>query len=128
MPRVYVSGSVHDIDRVRETMIEVKGNNGVHHKITHDWTHYDGPKDGLAAWNEVQKQLKGIREADAVVLVAHPRLKAGWMEFGYAAALEKPIIIIPHDEVNPSLWYTLEKVWVLGDWDLVDAVYAVVPK
>jgi len=89
------------------------------HTITYDWTEYDGSKDNF---NEARRQYNGVGSADVLILVEHPRLKAGWMEFGVAVSLAIPTLVIPHPEVSPSMWYTFPNVNVIGNHTIPDAI------
>lgn len=108
MARVYVSGSIRDIERVRLLQDDLKA---AGHTITHDWTLYNGPKDNH---DEAERQLMGIRSADVLICVIHPRLKAGWMELGAAIIKRIPCIVIPHPDVSDSMWYSLPNVHLTG--------------
>ncbi len=107
--RYYISGSIHDIERVPHIIHDCRYHGGT---ITHDWTRYAGPKDNL---EEATRQLDGVRSCDTFVLVVHPRLKAGWMEMGAALALGREVVIVPHAEVSGSMWYTFPSVHVLQE-------------
>ena len=110
--RYYISGSIHDIERVRRVRDSCLSHGGA---ITHDWTLYAGPKDSL---EEAHRQLAGIRSCDTFVLVVHPRLKAGWMEMGVAVQLARNIVVVPHPEVSESMWYALPFVYVMKEAEL----------
>lgn len=102
--KVYVSGSIRDIEQVRKVQNEFIEEGW---EIAHDWTQYEGAKFGLEADHEANLQLDAVWQCDVFVLVEHPKLKAGWMELGAAIALDKPIVIQRHPDVNASLWYGL---------------------
>jgi hypothetical protein len=104
--KVYVSGSIRDIERCRSIMRDLEAQG---HVITHDWTAYAGPK---MSREEAQRQLEAVAACDTLVLVVHPRLKAGWMEFGAAVAQNKRVVVYLHPEVSESMWYTLPNVEV----------------
>lgn len=104
MARVYVSGSIRDVERVRSVQAKLRW---AGHNITHDWTLYEGAKLNPA---EAERQLHAVWEAECLVLLVHPRLKAGWMEFGAAVSHRLPCIVVPHEEVGDSMWYTLPMV------------------
>lgn len=120
MARVYVSGSIQDQPYVQNIIarLQLAG-----HEITHDWTAYKGRKDNC---DEAERQREGVRKADVLVLKVHPRLKAGWMEFGAACMLRIPIIVIPHSEVSDSMWYALPNVHMIGEFQIEAAVRKVV--
>lgn len=116
MSRVYVSGSIRDQPYVRNIIarLTLAG-----HVVTHDWTLYDGPKDNYV---EARRQQLAIKDCECLVLKVHPRLKAGWMEFGAACADGIPCIVIPHPEVSDSMWYSLPNVHMVGNYSIEDAV------
>lgn len=110
MDSVYVSGSIRDIEQVRQVQNEFTENGW---EIAHDWTQYAGDKFGPDAEDEAALQLNAVGDCDVFVLVEHPKLKAGWMELGAAIALDKPIVIQRHPDVNASLWYGLSGITFL---------------
>jgi hypothetical protein len=109
---IYVSGSIQDIAYVRGTMSLVKARG---HEITHDWTAYSGPKESA---EEASLQLAGVFDAELLICVTHPRLKAGWMELGAAIAHDLPCVVVRHPGVKRSMWFELPAVSEVdrGDW------------
>lgn len=119
--RVYVSGSIRDIENVRNIQNHLIERGC---SITHDWTRFSGPK---MTFEEADRQLRAVWAAEVLILVVHPRLKAGWMEFGAAVGHRVPCIVVPHADVSESMWYTLP--WVrmaTPDGDLAEDVFEVV--
>lgn len=108
MAKVYVSGSIRDVPLCRSVISTARD---AGHEITHDWTTYDGDKLNE---KEARRQLRGVLAADLFVLVVHPRLKAGWMEFGAAVTAHKHCLVLEHDFVSPSMWFTLPLVARVG--------------
>lgn len=107
MNYVYVSGSIRDIEQVKKVQNDFIKNGW---RVAHDWTQYTGGKSGPDAEREAKLQLAAIISCDAFVLIEHPKLKAGWMELGAALALDKPVVIQRHPEVNASMWYSLPEI------------------
>lgn len=105
---VYVSGSIRNMERARNVMNAFRD---AGHTITHDWTTWQGEKMHQP---EALRQRQGVFDADVLVLLVHPRLKAGWMEFGAAVAHDLPCVVVPDVLVSESMWYTLDTVHVMS--------------
>lgn len=102
MPDVYLSGSIHDPAAKQA----IRALHSLGYNVVHDWSLYTGPKRGPEAASEAQEQFRAVVEDAAYVIVMlHPRLKAGWIELGAALASGSHVIVVQHPEVGDSMWF-----------------------
>lgn len=93
--RVFVSGKVGDHEDVKD-LIAVLSQRG--HNVTFDWTSiehlrpYD--KNAGASQSAAELELAGVRDADVVIVMVHPRGVGLFVELGAALALGKHVIAI----------------------------------
>jgi nucleoside 2-deoxyribosyltransferase len=93
--RVYVAGKFADRERVREVQALVRARG---HSISWDWT--DQGKGQTITPEEqraiAERDLKGVRDADAFVLVIEqPYIYKGpWVELGAALAFNIPVYVL----------------------------------
>lgn len=88
------------------------------HTITFDWTQTveqhgnDGgldPKKIEFRRDCAEKDMKGVLSADAVVMIAHPRLCGTLIEVGMAIAWDIPVFILGELERN-SVFFSLPRI------------------
>lgn len=110
---VYVAGKTHDYMRVREVQRAVKR---LGHYITYDWTRdveRHGPDNEISVpTNEdmiyyAMLDLKGVREAEALIVLGHPRLCGALIEMGIAVALGIPIHMVEVEQYS-VFWHLPE--------------------
>lgn len=94
--RVYVAGKFQDRLKLREVM---EGLRKEGFEITHDWTFEDEESCTESELPEyltgcAQADLRGVRQADFVLLFGHPELKGALIEAGAALALNIPVMVI----------------------------------
>lgn len=116
MKNVYVAGKTDDWKHVREVQ-KLCVERGL--RITFDWTAIIaeiGPRGGLkgevddefrreCAYND----LKGVREADLLIMLCYPKLCGTLIEFGMAAEREMPIVVVGTPE-RDSVFFELDTV------------------
>ncbi len=93
--KLFVSGKIGDEALTREIMEGLK-NGG--HEITLDWTRighlkpYD--ENPSASAKAAVLEVQGVKEADALVLVAHDRGIGMYVELGVALGTGKPVYLL----------------------------------
>lgn len=113
--RAYVTASVRDTGRAERVMqsLTVAGVDTLH-----NWTGFTPEPEGQitpAGREEFRKQRAALSHAHFLVLLHHPRLKAGWMEYGFCVGRNIPVLALPHPEVSDSLWFNYERYRQLKD-------------
>lgn len=104
--KIYVAGRIEDFERVRRVQALVRE---AGYEISYDWTQgcqSDGSVSGVkgvtgstgALADICQKEIDGVRSADAVVLLL-PAGRGAHTELGLALALEKRVVIHSTDRV-----------------------------
>jgi nucleoside 2-deoxyribosyltransferase len=117
MKRVYVAGKTEDFPRVREAQ-RLCVERGM--TVTFDWTkviaNITGPSGGLKGEvdDEFRRKcayddLRGVREAELLVMLCYPRQCGTLIEFGVAAEREIPIVIVGTPE-RDSVFFELDTV------------------
>jgi len=66
------------------------------HEITHDWTEH-AYGDGHSRGEHAELDIKGVQDADAVVLLWYPNMLGAFIEVGAALGLGKPVYIVGED-------------------------------
>jgi len=90
--QIYVATKFSGMARAHHfmRMLEAHG-----HTITHDWTtleHHNRPRVQCAA-----DDLRGVKEADALVLLQVDAMRGAWIETGAALVLGKPVLVLGYD-------------------------------
>lgn len=122
--RVYVAAKFEEATRARGVMaeLEIAG-----HTITHDWTGEDierFPRDAAYRQRCAEEDLRGVRTADAVVVLNHPLLFGGAAEMGMACLLGLPVYVVGR-HIRENIFYNLPNVVTLfDDADVVPAIEA----
>jgi hypothetical protein len=102
--KVYVAGRTNMLTEVREIQAVVRKQGGV---ITHDWTKIvdevggAARDDGVSATRQgefARGDLRGVREANLVIMVAGPGLCGALVEVGAALGQDKPVLIYGEPE------------------------------
>lgn len=94
--RVYVIGKYEEKAKIRTLMLSLAE---AGHDITHDWTREDAGR-GTGAERlrnlrrRAQADYQGVRDAEAVIVLHHPQLCGGLVEFGVAAADPSKILCV----------------------------------
>lgn len=105
---VYVSGSIHDMERVQSVQ-RIFTENG--HHITFDWT----CAPAKASWNKHQTEARtlasamrvGVQTASLLVVIHPPigvKAQGTWIEMGIALAQGTPVWIIDPLSYGPFLY------------------------
>jgi hypothetical protein len=91
------------------------------HVITHDWTQEDaGNADNDYLRTCAAKDVQGVKDCDALVLINHPAVCGALVEFGIALGLGKHLILVDYD--GPSaIFYRLPNVYHVKN--LAEAVF-----
>lgn len=94
--KVYVAGKFQDKETVRKVQTILRCNG---YTITCDWT--GNTAEGLYTNEKLAyerasaiEDVEGVRNADFVILVAHPELRGALVEMGMALALGKPVLVL----------------------------------
>ena len=96
--RIFVAGKVSEEDAAKKAMQVVKQ---AGHEITFDWTSiphlrpYEVNED--ASRRAAVLETKGIKESDAVILLAHEHGRGMYVELGMALASNKPVFVVGGD-------------------------------
>lgn len=114
---VYVIGKFEEKVAVRE-MMSVLVNAGF--SISHDWTVFDTrtvPPEQRAEYEEecAVNDLRGVADADAIVMLNHPELYGGMIEMGYALRLGLRVFVLQCNPARDSCFFKLERVSVYTD-------------
>lgn len=116
--KVYVASKFENYEAVREAVHFVKS---LGHEVTHDWTATDefgadgkpGNSNGDLSLEDQQRHAAadflGVRRADCLLLLGHPAMCGGMVEFGVALALGKPIAVVAPERCF-TIFYTLPGV------------------
>lgn len=132
--RVYVAASSREIPRARAVMAALREARMI---VTHDWTGHveasiamgtpEHMLDDRLAWACAHDDLAGVREAEALVLLAPTETaKGAWYECGYADALNIPIVVA-HDDVakRRQSIFTRRASRLCSDAEIVDALRSI---
>jgi nucleoside 2-deoxyribosyltransferase len=115
--KVFVSGKVGDEADARRVMDILRA---LGHDLTFDWTAiphlqpYDDNAD--AAARAAVLEVRGVQEADALVLVAHERGVGMYVELGIALGLGKKVYVITA-QPSRTMFFHHPLVTVLADPD-----------
>lgn len=118
--QVYVAGKTGDEERVRTVMECVRGAGC---QITYDWTNHADERGLLpdVLIDAAYKCERAVISSELFVLVDHPNLVGGLVEFGMAAQLRIPTLILqdPHHAAQGyrSIFFYLAHVIVVSDLD-----------
>ena len=100
--KIYVAGSIYDIDEIKQFMQILKSKGYI---ITEDWTSHKLLTHGK---QNAENNLKGIDNCDVFIMYLSNTKSSGKMfEFGYAEALKKPILIFGNQLHTTSIYYML---------------------
>lgn len=99
---VYVAGKFEEADLVRKIQNGILTNG---FGITHDWTYEDMSKAVPGYEEEYRRKcasadLRGVKQARAVVLLPHINMQGAYIEVGAALILEIPVIIYWYDGLS----------------------------
>src|SRR5688572_24206659 len=94
--KIYVATSFKCQKEFHEFREKLEANG---HTISHDWTKEDAskvPEDERPAYLDrcARADLKGVYDADVVVLLAKPKMAGAFVELGYALGVGKPILVV----------------------------------
>ncbi len=124
--RIYVASQHNNREATRaaQTKFVAAG-----HTITHDWTACELSQHPEQERNQrltefAEADLKGVRDCDACVVLAHPGMSATLSEMGMAIALRKIVIVVDceKDGCPFNVFYYLPSVQHVFSVD--DAVFA----
>jgi len=115
--KIYVASSFLNKDAAREMQDLLKRYG---HEITYDWTQHPSSTDWGIFREECKKDLQGIVDADALVVVLPGRLGTA-SELGIALALDKLVFVwypdVPTMQAtldNSVFWHHIN-VWITDD-------------
>lgn len=125
--RVYVAGSLTDVDAVRETQSAVES---AGHPVLHDWTRgpdvslVDYAEDPDAAGLIARTDLLAVLQVDALVLVANEQPGRGmFVELGAALARveggQEMHVVVVGSRTADSVFYfhsAVQRHATVGDW------------
>lgn len=116
--RVYISGAVDDVQRIRKLIQAVRG---AGHEITLDWTQLSTQLPYLqhvVANRPLAETLcNAVARCDVLVFVDHSAARGALVELGLALAHQKRIIVCGN--ILDSIFYTLPLVEVVqSDTDM----------
>lgn len=94
--KVYVAAKFEDAERVREVYVKLRA---VGCEITHDWTaesteKMSGPEGDKYRTECAFNDYKGVKKANAVLVINHDRLFGGAAEMGMALAWGKKVFVV----------------------------------
>ena len=119
--RVYVAAKFEEAVRASRLMalLRIDG-----HRISYDWTVHapglmallriDGDRvtfDMPPSMSDAEiaciahLDIEGVRTADAIVVLYHPRLKGGLVEMGGALALGIRVVVVDADPADPCIFF-----------------------
>ena len=102
MNKLYIAGSIHDVDEIKELIEVLKA---YKYTITEDWTQHKLITHGQ---QDAKNNLKGIDDCDVFIMYLTNTKSSGKMfEFGYAEARKKPILIYGNQLHATSIYYML---------------------
>lgn len=105
MRSLYIASSLLNKERVQSIRDKFL-NKGI--SISYDWTAHGFVEDLDELPNIAEKELDGVREASCILMVL-PARNGSHFEFGYAIALNKPVIILnDQDDYVPTSFHFLD--------------------
>lgn len=121
--KVYVAGKYEEKEAVRYVQKQL---HNMGHTITHDWTGEDlGDRTGVVAASYLrmcaEKDVKGVENADAVVLLNHKNGFGLMCEMGIAIAHKIPVFIIDA-KLRDTVFFYLPGVYCV---DKLSEVFAI---
>lgn len=111
---VYVASKFENVKPVQEAYVALKDDG---HKVTHDWTGEDASQlDGkeLEAYLQgcAERDMQGVLDADALLLINYTGCAGAYAEFGMALAADKYIVVIDghHPDKPRNIFFHLATV------------------
>lgn len=112
--KIYVGSKFENTKAVREAYLALRDDG---HTITHDWTNENAEMlagHALEAYLQgcAEKDVAGVLEADAMLLLNHQLMAGGFTEFGMAITADKFIVVIDgkHPEKPRNIFFHLPHV------------------
>jgi hypothetical protein len=119
--KIYCASKFENTKAVREAYLALRDDG---HTITHDWTNENAEMlagHALEAYLQgcAEKDVAGVLEADAFLLLNHQLMAGGFSEFGMAIAADKFIVVIDgkHPEKPRNIFFHLPHVHHAKDLD-----------
>ena len=113
--RIYVAAKTHDYRRARILMQKLRDSG---HNITYDWTseveavgvehEHEAAQDKQFLVQCAERDAYGVRRAQLLVAIGHPRVCGTLVEIGMALALGKKVALV--GEFPPSIFWELDAV------------------
>jgi nucleoside 2-deoxyribosyltransferase len=105
MKSLYIASSLLNKERVQSIRDKLLSR-GI--SISYDWTAHGFVDDLNELPNIAEKELNGVREASCILMIL-PARNGSHFEFGYAIALNKPVIILnDQDDYVPTSFHFLD--------------------
>ena len=100
--RVYVAAKFEEAVRASRLMalLRIDG-----HRISYDWTVHTASTSDAAIPAIAHLDIEGVRTADAIVVLYHPRLKGALVEMGGALALGIRVVVVDADPADPCIFF-----------------------
>jgi len=100
--RVYVAAKFEEAVRASRLMalLRIDG-----HRISYDWTVHTASASDAEIAAIAHLDIEGVRTADAIVVLYHPRLKGGLVEMGGALALGIRVVVVDADPADPCIFF-----------------------
>jgi hypothetical protein len=121
--RIYVASKFQNTKAVKEAYEALKADG---HVITHDWTNESAEGMTGQALEDylvlcAKKDLRGVQDGDALLLLNHQLMAGGFTEFGMAVAYGKYIVVIDghHPDKPRNIFFHLPNI--VHAKDLTDA-------
>jgi len=104
MKSLYIASSLLNKERVQSIRNKFL-NRGI--SISYDWTTHGFVEDLSELPNIAEKELHGVLNADCILMVL-PARNGSHFEFGYAIAMQKPVVILnDQDDYVPTSFHFL---------------------
>lgn len=121
--KIYVAGKFEEAERVRMVHQRLRDNG---FQITHDWTTEDASiykGEALAEYKHwcATNDLKGVLDADAVLVLNHDKLFGGAAEMGIAIGRGIKVFVV-EPEIQENIFFHLENARVEKCTNVEDAV------